>query len=98
MTQRPSSSTTRSEDASPEPRRCRILRTPSSPDHGISDNDLAAAHRDSFRAERARLRDAICRATGGDIMRVVAEGLRNMSSSSGRRRVLSLLGHHRAGQ
>ncbi len=98
MIRRRLSSTKRSKHVSPEPRRRRILRTPSpaipSEERG---DDLVAAHRDSFRAEQVRLRDAIRRAIGGDALPLAHESLGNMSGRR-RRRVQRLLDHRLAGQ
>jgi hypothetical protein len=91
----------RLEIASAQPRRCRISTPPPSAipsdDRDFSDDDLEAKLRDSFRAEGKRVAEAIRQATGGDIMRIVQEGLRNMSGRA-RRRVQSLLDHLLAGQ
>jgi len=101
MMRRRLTSMMQSEGDSAQPRRRRISRTPSPSlprdERDLSDNDLAAGLKVSFRSEGARIREAIRRATGGDVLSVVQEGLTSMSSS-GRRRVLSLLDHHLAGQ
>jgi hypothetical protein len=90
----------RSERASPQPRRRRIKRIPSpslpSDERDLSDDDLAAALRRSQLGEARRVRDAIRREIGGDIMSIVRESLQNMNSKAGRRRVLRLL-HCRLG-
>ncbi len=86
----------RLQSTSPEPRRRRLAGIPApsilSDERDLSDDDLAAALRLSYLAEQARIRDAILRESGGDIMRIVQEGLRNMSIRR-RRRILSLLDH-----
>jgi hypothetical protein len=89
--------TKQSEGESAQPRRRRISRIPSpsllSDERDLSDADLRAAKlAESFRAERVRVRDAIRRAIGNDLLSVVQEGLTNMSGK-GRRRVQSRLDH-----
>jgi hypothetical protein len=64
--------TKRSEGESAQPQRRRISRIPSpsipSDERDLSDDDLTAAKlAESFRAERARVRDAIRRAIGNDL-------------------------------
>jgi hypothetical protein len=56
----------------------------------LSDDDLEAKLRDSFRAEGARIREAIRREIGGDLLSIVRESLGNMSAKD-RRRVLAFL-------
>ena len=91
----------RLESTSTKARRRRISEIPSpslpSDERDLSDDDLAVALRESFRAEGKRIRDAIRREIGGDILSVVQEGLRNMSRKA-RRRVLSFLDRRLAGQ
>ena len=96
MIRRRLTSVKRSEHASPEPPRRRISSIPSpsipSDECDLSDDDLSAKLRDSFRAEGARVREAIRQAIGGDIQSIVSESLGNMNSRD-RRRALSLLAH-----
>jgi hypothetical protein len=97
MIRRRLTNTKQSEGESAQPRRRRTseISAPSllSDERDLSDDDLTTAKlAESFRAERARVRDAIRRAIGNDLLSVVQEGLRNMSSKS-RRRVQSRLDH-----
>jgi hypothetical protein len=86
----------RSERASPQPPRRRILSipSPSKPRDDRdpqTDDDIRAKLRDSFRAEGKRVAEAIRQEIGGDLLMIVRESLGNMKSSTGRRRVLRLL-------
>ncbi len=96
MIRRRLTSANQSERASPEPRRRRISRTlsPSMPsdDCDLSDDDLRVKLRDSFLAAGARVREAIRREIGDDLLPILHESLGNMSSRE-RRQVLSLLDH-----
>jgi hypothetical protein len=98
MIRRRLTNTSWSEHISPAPQRRRISRIPSpSPPSDERDDDLGAAIRLSYLAERARVRDALRREIGDDLLSVVQEGLRNMSPKA-RRRVQSRLVHLLAGQ
>jgi len=97
MIRRRLTSTKGSEGESALPRRRRISRIPS-PSIPRDERDPQLAElRANFRAEGARLRDAIRREIGADLLSVVQEGLTNMSGRD-RRRVQSLLDHRLAGR
>jgi hypothetical protein len=87
--------------ASAQPRRRRLSGTPSpsipSDERDLSTDDLAAKLRDSFLAEGRRVREAIRREIGGDVLSILQEGLKSMSSRE-RRRVQSFLDHRLAGR
>ena len=91
----------RLQSVSGQPQRRRISRIPSpsppSDEYDLSDDELEAKLRDSFRAEGKRLRDAILREIGGDVRSFVRESLANMSSRQ-RRRVQSFLNRRFGGR
>ncbi len=102
MIRRRLSSPTRSEIASAKPQRRRISGIPSPPirsdQHVVStDDDLVAELRRSQLAEARRVREAIRREIGGDVLSIVHESLSNMSSRD-RRRFQSLLDRCLAGR
>jgi hypothetical protein len=90
MIRRRLTSTKGSEGDSTQPRRRRISRSPSASIPQDERDPQLAELRANFRAEGARLRDAIRREIGGDVLPLVHESLGNMSSKA-RRRVLSFL-------
>lgn len=95
MIRRRLTSTKPAADASETPRRRRLsgipYPSPPSDERDLLTDDLEAKLRLSYLAEQARIRDAILRETGGDVLSIVRESLGNMSSRD-RRRVQSLLG------
>jgi len=87
----------RPEIASAQPRRHRLAGPPStSIPSDECDSELAELEA-NFMAEQERVRDAIRREIGGDVLSFVQEGLKNMSRRE-RRRVQSFLDHRLVGQ